>query len=375
MNPSRLAHLAMKLFNVPLALRPDKADLAMALAAKRLGLRRIVRSDGAPIAARLGTSAEASTSGAPASGRPGRGYDTLDGIAIVRVHGLLVQRSGLVRPFYGITGMDGIRQNLFEAIDDPSVRAIVLDVDSPGGEVAGCFDLADTIHRARGIKPLQAICAEHAYSAAYAIASACDRVTVPRTGGTGSVGVITLLVDWATALDGAGIAVHFVHHGARKAEEMRAELQGVSKDLLGRIQTEVDRVGELFVATVARNRGIAAERIRDQQAACFMGELGVQQGLADAVAAPSEAFEQLLSDLRRGAVRAGRGARAARRDPAPARDAASGQRSKTKAPAPKPARDGVKRRSSTSHAITPREEAQALAAQVHAAAAKARRGP
>lgn len=78
----------------------------------------------------------------------------------------------------------------FLAIAADDVDAVVLDVDSPGGGAEGCFDLVDTIYAARGSKPIWAILSESAYSAAYALASAADRVIVPRTGGTGSIGVI-----------------------------------------------------------------------------------------------------------------------------------------------------------------------------------------
>jgi ClpP class serine protease len=75
----------------------------------------------------------------------------------------------------------------------------------PGGEVSGCFDLVDAIYAIRGKKPIWGILNEYAYSAGYAIASACDYVTVPRTGGVGSIGVITMHVDMSKAIDSAGL--------------------------------------------------------------------------------------------------------------------------------------------------------------------------
>jgi ClpP class serine protease len=78
-----------------------------------------------------------------------------------------------------MTGYDGIRQAFLTAMEDPDISGICLDIDSPGGEVAGCFDLVDVIYGARGKKPIHAILTESAYSAAYAIASAADRISVP----------------------------------------------------------------------------------------------------------------------------------------------------------------------------------------------------
>ncbi|CAE6858377.1 hypothetical protein R75461_07844 [Paraburkholderia nemoris] len=88
----------------------------------------------------------------------------------------LVQKLGTLRPYSGMTGYDGIRANLSMALAHDAVRAIVLDMDRPGGEVAGCFDLADAIYAARGQKPAWVIFTESAYSAAYSLTSACERI-------------------------------------------------------------------------------------------------------------------------------------------------------------------------------------------------------
>jgi ClpP class serine protease len=110
-----------------------------------------------------------------------RAYEVAAGVAIIPICGTLVQKLGTLRPYSGMTGYDGIRANLSMALEDPAVEAIMLDIDSPGGEVAGCFDLVDAIYAARGTKPIWAILSESAYSAAYAIASAADHITVPWT--------------------------------------------------------------------------------------------------------------------------------------------------------------------------------------------------
>jgi capsid assembly protease len=283
---THFAQLAQRIFNRPLAIRPERAEIAVAALAERLGIvsiqgdRRMWDDDAF----------------APRR-EPPPPLANVAGVALIPVHGTLVSRLGGMEPDCGMTGYNQIRAKLMLALTDPAVRAVAFDVDSPGGEVDGCFDLVDAIHAARGTKPIWAICADHAYSAAYAIASAADRVTVPRTGGTGSVGVITMLVDMSAALKEAGITVHFVTHGARKAEEGRAQYQGVKPELLGRIQAEIDTVGELFVATVARNRGADAAAIRGLEAACLMGGDGVAAGLADDVMAPADAFAALLASL------------------------------------------------------------------------------
>lgn len=288
---SFLPMLSQRVINTPLALHPSKAEVAIAALADRFGIARVFRADGSPAASfddEFGFSEEA---------RPFVGYDVVADIACIQVEGMLVQKTGTLRPYSGMTGYDGLRQNFLTALADPAVRAIVLDLNSGGGEVSGCFDLADTIYASRGIKPIWGICGDSAYSAAYAIASACDRVTVPRTGGVGSIGIIAMICDFSKAITASGLAVHFVHFGERKAQETREMHTGVSEELLSRLQKDIDAMGELFVETVARNRGQTAGAIRAQQADYYLGAFGVEAGLADAVSSPDEAFEQLLASF------------------------------------------------------------------------------
>lgn len=221
-----------------------------------------------------------------------RRYGLVEGVAIIPVQGVLTNDN--YGGYWG-TGYGWIRTGLVAALADPEVRAISFLVDSPGGVVAGCFDLVDTIHKARGVKPMWSILGEEAYSAAYAIASATDHMTVPRTGGTGSVGVITMHADFSGALEKAGINVSVFRYGARKAEGNPYER--LSEEAAAAIQADIDVMGDLFVSTVARNRGMGAKAIRATEAATYLGEQGVSLGFADEVLAPDAAFRALLNSL------------------------------------------------------------------------------
>lgn len=280
-------HLAQRLFNTPLAILPQKAEVVMAALADRFGIAKLFRGNGEMVALDSWDMDDE-----PARDRY---YEVVAGIAVIPVTGTLVHKLGSMRPYSGMTGYDGIRANFSMALADESVRGIVLDIESPGGEVAGCFDLADEIYRARGEKPIRAILTEGAYSAAYALASACDDIVVPRTGGTGSVGVICMHADLSKALDKAGINVTIIQYGARKADGN--ETIPLSQEAHERFQADVDEMGDLFVETVARNRGISAKKVRGTQATTFLGAKGVEIGFADAVMAPNEAFRSLLAEL------------------------------------------------------------------------------
>ena len=289
----RFGHLATRLFNTPVAIHPKKASGVMAILADRMGYGR-------PLAIQpvmmFGADDEDVFAGRGRAPQRDLGYDFLPGgIARIQVEGTLVQKLGTLRPYSGMTGYGGIRQAFLGAVTDRKVKAILLDVDSPGGEVSGCFDLVDAIYEQRGKKPIWAILNENAFSAAYAIASAADYITVPRTGGVGSIGVICLHVDFSRALDANGLKVTFIKYGDRKADGH--EEIPLSDEALAAAQADVDAMGKLFVATVARNRGLPLAKVRDTQAACYLGGPGVGLGLADAVMAPDAAFRALQASL------------------------------------------------------------------------------
>lgn len=279
-------HLAQRLFNVPLAIHPGKAEVIMASIAERLGISRI---NGIHVHA-MSDFDDDFTEPKP---NPRAGYDVANGIAIISIQGTLVQKLGTLRPYSGMTGYDGIRQNFLMALTDPAVKGIMLDIDSPGGECAGCFDLVDQIYAARGDKPIHAILGENAYSAAYALASAADRITVPRTGGVGSIGVVWMHVDWSKAISAAGINVTFLYYGDRKIDG-HPEIP-LSPEAKNRFQADINYMGELFIETVARNRKEGADNIRELQAASFTGNAGVTLRLADAVMPPDQAFRELVA--------------------------------------------------------------------------------
>ncbi|KAK2577761.1 hypothetical protein KPH14_000693 [Odynerus spinipes] len=119
------------------------------------------------------------------------------GIKVIPIHGILTKKSEAFDNVLGMTSYEKIREEIEEALIDEEVETIILDIDSPGGEVNGLFDLADFIYEARKSekKKIVAIANDDAYSAAYAIASSAEKVFVSRTSGVGSIGVIASHVD------------------------------------------------------------------------------------------------------------------------------------------------------------------------------------
>ncbi len=267
MSHRNLPRLMSRVFNVPLAIFPPKAEVIVAALAQRIGIARL---DGLQ-ASLAGEEFERVRQAAVESGLPAprKAYTMVGGVAVVPVEGTLVAKLGGLDPWSGMTGYDQIRLKVALAIEDPDVKAILLDIDSPGGEVSGCFDLADMIHAARGAKPIWAVLSEMACSAAYAIASAAERVAMPRTGLAGSIGVVMMHVDWSEALAESGIKVTLIHAGAHKVDGNPYEkLPAAVRDALA---ADCEACRRLFAATVARNRGLGVDAVLKTEAQVYGG--------------------------------------------------------------------------------------------------------
>lgn len=197
------------------------------------------------------------------------------GTAVVPVIGPLVRRQDWRR------GYDCIAAEFTEALQMAEVPEIILWLDSPGGEASGAFDLADLVFNSRGAKPITAVVDDRALSAAYLIASAADRVLLTRTGSVGSIGVLASHLDLSGAMKRAGLRVTEIAAGAHKRDF--SPFAPLSDGARAAAEAEVARLHGLFTETVARNRGLPAKAVRDQEAATFCGELGVAAGLADDV--------------------------------------------------------------------------------------------
>jgi signal peptide peptidase SppA len=284
-----LAHVASRFVNCPLMIHPPKLEVIIKALAPRLGIDPdIVLANRVPMDATGTLMARYAEAGEE------RDYNVLDGIAVIPVQGTLLKKESFMSAWSGATSYEQIQRQVASAIDDAGVRAILLDIDSPGGETTGCFELSDYIYSVRGIKPVYAAANDIALSAAYAVASAASKVFVTRTGAVGSVGVYALHVDQSGFDKDLGAKYTYIFGGDKKVDGNPHE--PLSESAKGDIQDEVDREYGIFTETVARNRKVAKKQIVATQAGLLWAENAVPL-LADAVGTIDDAMNALSGVL------------------------------------------------------------------------------
>ncbi|MDU8921412.1 S49 family peptidase [Wolbachia endosymbiont of Scaptomyza pallida] len=205
---------------------------------------------------------------------------------IIPIHGILTKKSEVFDDVLGMTSYEKISEEIEEALIDKEVETIILDIDSPGGEVNGLFDLSDFIYQARRKKRIVAIANDDAYSAAYAIASSAEKVLVTRTSGVGSIGVIASHIDQSGFDEKQGIKYTTVFAGSRKNDLNPHE--PITSESLESLKSEVNRLYGMLVELIARNRNLSVEAIKSTEAGLYFGEKAVEIGLADGITILSE---------------------------------------------------------------------------------------
>lgn len=205
-------------------------------------------------------------------------YERIGSIAIVSIRGSLGQRGGV-----WWDGHDSIRAKIEKALLDPSVGLVVIDISSPGGVVAGCWDNVRAVQAAkvRSGKTILGYMHEHGYSAAYAWAMVCDEIYLPESGGTGSIGVLSILYDQTKMWDDVGIKFAVVRSGERKARGNGYE--PLDQATVDESQARVDLLAGQFFALVATQRKIKVDTLRALEGACFDGIIAVEKKLADGI--------------------------------------------------------------------------------------------
>jgi len=232
-------------------------------------------------------------------------------VRVLRLHGTIVPRGNMMSDMSGAVSLERFAQVFRPAADDQATSAIVLDIDSPGGNVVQVQETVEMIRRAhRADRPIVAVANSCAASAAYWIACACNEIVVTPSGEVGSIGVYMLHQDVSEMLKAEGIAPTFIYEGPRKVEGNQFQpLDDVSRAAL---QTHVRDTYDIFTKDVAKARGVPVSVVRaDPETAekhfgggrAYGATRAVALGMADRVATLDETVARLVKSGGRGGSR------------------------------------------------------------------------
>lgn len=287
-------HLMAKLFNVPLMVDPAKANAILAALSSKLGL------------ATNGTAVEGpalSGQQRPRMEIPGARYCaggyliTREGVAIVTISGTTVHSAAGAYPPSGMTSYSEIRDQIEAAAADSSVRAVLMAIDSPGGEASdSAFALSDRIRQLRSTKPIWGVADEMACSAGYLLLSGAEKVFGPRQSYLGSIGAYALHLDMSAADKMEGLVWTYIKAGAHKAEGN--EHQPIPDAFRARVQADVDATYARFVTQVGANRpSFGADGARKTEAQFYRGDEALALGLTDGIADFDTVLKTLSTSL------------------------------------------------------------------------------
>lgn len=287
-HPRILTTLLENIFNQPMLATPELMHQAVVFAQNHLGL--VITGHAAPaITPRLGMDDNEGDGAADLD----TDEDDNTGVAQIAVYGPLVARTGNLQMCSRMTAYETIAAQLRAARDDDTITRIVLDLDSPGGDARGCFELARLIRAVALIKPVHGIVNFSAFSGGYLIASACTDISISTTGGVGSIGVIMKAIDISEAYKQAGVVVNTFYRGDRKNDF--APDTPLTDGARATADARMDAMYDLFTSTVADARRIPLASVVGTQAGCYYGQAAIDAGLADRLEDPQDAFDRIVA--------------------------------------------------------------------------------
>jgi capsid assembly protease len=299
----RYAHVIQHVLSTPWAIRPEYAAIIQDILVMRRSGHKFTAEE---IEARIAGPARTQTKSSA-------------NIAVVPVIGVIESRMEAMGNISGGMSPDTIARSFRSAMDDASVTAIVLDIDSPGGTVFGLSELGDEIRAARGKKPVVAVANSVAASAAYWIGSQAEEFVVTPSGQVGSIGVLSMHQDITGLLEQEGVKINLIHFGKYKTEANPFEALG--EEARASIQADVDAYGGMFHRAVSKGRGVPVEKVRSDfgQGRMLMATDALARGMVDAV----ETFDDVITRLTKPKKAAYAGAAAVTESLAPVAEAAA----------------------------------------------------
>lgn len=285
------ANVARSVFGTPWYVLPEQLQLITAIVQARIAGER-------PGDAEIAERVEAAQ--AAQGARSGR--RTSGAVAVIPVYGTLIPRANLFAQMSGATSVEQVRNAFREAMADETIGSILLEFDSPGGQVDGIDELATEIRDARGSKPIVAIANTLCASAAYYLAAQADEVVATPSAMVGSIGTVMVHLEESTRLATEGTTATVIRSQDTKYEGNAFE--PLTEGARAHLQAIVDGYDEMFVKAVAKGLGMPPERIRgmSDRGRAFMAKAAQAKGLVDRV----ETIDETIRRMASGRTRIGR---------------------------------------------------------------------
>ena len=270
------------ILNAPWAILPDKLEQIHAIYQRRLFNEN---TDIAAIEAQIGKPLQ----------NPQQNYRIITGVAIIPIAGVIARKMNLFMQISGGTSIEILLNDIGAALEDPEVEAILLDIDSPGGEIGMLETIGTFIYEARAKKPIVAFTASMMASAAYWIGSSASMIIAENQAMAGSIGVVTIHYDYSKSDEMGGVKRTYLAAGRYKT--LGNDAEPLNEFARTEIQGRLDYLYTIFVDTVARNRGTDARTVIEKMAdgRVFIGRQALDAGLVDAIGTYDDALLAALS--------------------------------------------------------------------------------
>ncbi|MDF5667835.1 S49 family peptidase [Vibrio parahaemolyticus] len=215
------------------------------------------------------------------------------GVALIHVSGVISRYANLFTNICGGTTTQLLAQDFTQALNDPSIKAIVFNCDSPGGEANGIHELAEMIYQARGKKRIVAYVGGMACSACYWIASACNEVVMDATATAGSIGTVLQMRRRKPKAEDDFETIEIVSsQSPNKRQDPGTETGRAA------YQKHLDDLAEVFVQRVARNMGVDRDTVINDfgGGGILVGQAAVDKGMAHRLGS----LEGVIAELKTG---------------------------------------------------------------------------
>ncbi|WP_457554443.1 signal peptide peptidase SppA [Candidatus Pyrohabitans sp.] len=214
--------------------------------------------------------------------KPGDGIITGDRVAVIKVSGVISMDSGEGAFAYEATTPEGFKAQLDRALSDSSVKAILIEINSPGGSVVASEAIAEAIKEAKQKKPVVAWLGEIATSGGYYVASASSYIVADPGTITGSIGVISVFPEYSRLLKKLGINMTVIKAGEYK--DFSTGYRPLTEEERRMVEEIIYDFYEQFIAEVAQNRNLSVEHVRSiAEGRIYSAKRASELGLVDEV--------------------------------------------------------------------------------------------